>query len=87
MSSNSHLNPAPALKAVQSHCVMNSTDGIYNYNYSLSHAKKLLNDSVSINQGDKELFVDLVEHLASCGVSKGRLAKYIYHLKNCLDSA
>ncbi|MEM0118428.1 MAG: hypothetical protein QXV32_08265 [Conexivisphaerales archaeon] len=66
---------------------MNSADGICNYDYSLSHAKKLLHDFVSINQGDKELFVDPVEHLASCGVSKGRLAKYIYHLKNCLDSA
>lgn len=84
MGLNPHSNPTPATKAVKSHYPMNSGDGIYNYDYLLSHAKRLLREVASIHRRDEELVAGLVEHLASRDVWRGRLSKYTYHLKNTL---
>ena len=60
---------------------MKAVDEIYNYNYQLQNAYKLL-DKSKIPQHDKDIIRRFIEHLSSMGVSTGRLAKYLFHLKN-----
>ena len=64
---------------------MNVRDEIYNYQYSLSNAEKLLNESSAISNQDKQLIRDFVQHLKAHGVSTGRLAKYLFHLKKAME--
>ena len=65
---------------------MNPADEIYNYEYSLKNAYKLLEES-SISKYDKELIRSFINHLSMLGVSKGRLAKYAFTLKNLAEQA
>lgn len=60
---------------------MKSVDEIYNYKYTLQNAYKRLDQS-NISQHDREIIRRFIDHLSSMGVSKGRLAKYLFHLKN-----
>src|SRR5574337_343026 len=69
------------LKRKQSPYSMKSVDEIYNYKYTLQNAYKRLDQS-NISQHDREIIRRFIDHLSSMGVSKGRLAKYLFHLKN-----
>ncbi|MDE1831717.1 MAG: hypothetical protein KGI02_05020 [Thaumarchaeota archaeon] len=50
------------------------------YNYTLQNAYKRLAEA-AISDQDKETVSKYVSHLACMGVSKGRLAKILFHLK------
>ncbi len=60
---------------------MRPVDEIYDYQYTLQNAYKLLAKSM-IPQHDKDIIKNFIDHLSSMGVSTGRLAKYLFHLKN-----
>ncbi len=60
---------------------MKVVDEIYDYQYTLQNAYKCL-EKCKIPQRDKDIIRRFIEHLSSMGVSKGRLAKYLFHLKN-----
>ncbi len=59
---------------------MRPADEIYNYEYTLQNAYKCL-DKSRISYHDKDIIRKFMDHLSSMGVSKGRLAKYLFHLK------
>ncbi len=54
-------------------------DDVYDYDYALANGLKLLESQVP--EKDRALIKRLIEHLKAQGVSTGRLAKYIFHLK------
>ncbi|MDE1862099.1 MAG: tyrosine-type recombinase/integrase [Thaumarchaeota archaeon] len=60
---------------------MKVVDEIYNYEYAMQNAYKRLDES-KISQHDRDIIRKFIYHLSSMGVSKGRLAKYLFHLKN-----
>ena len=60
---------------------MKAVDEIYDYQYTLQNAYKRL-EECNIPQHDKDIIRRFIEHLSSMGVSTGRLAKYLFHLKN-----
>ena len=60
---------------------MKVADEIYNYKYTLQNAYKRL-DECNISQHDRDIIRRFIDHLGTMGVSKGRLAKYLFHLKN-----
>ncbi|MDE1862989.1 MAG: tyrosine-type recombinase/integrase [Thaumarchaeota archaeon] len=60
---------------------MKTVDEIYDYQYTLQNAYKRLDES-NISQHDRDIIRKFTYHLSSMGVSKGRLAKYLFHLKN-----
>lgn len=59
---------------------MRQADGIYDYEFTLQNAYKRLDES-KISQHDKAIIRKFIGHIACMGVSKGRLAKYLFHLK------
>lgn len=64
---------------------MNAQEPIYRYEYSLANAFKLLDESKGISAQDKQLLRDFIDHLTSQGISTGRLAKYLYHLRKAVE--
>ena len=64
---------------------MNANEPIYNYEYSLTNALKLLDSSSVISEQDKQLLRGFIDHLKSQGISTGRLAKYLYHLRRGVE--
>ena len=64
---------------------MNAEEPIYNYEYSLANAFKLLDESREISEENKELLRHFIGHLKSQGISTGRLAKYLYHLRRAVE--
>jgi site-specific recombinase XerD len=60
---------------------MRPADGIYDYEFALQNAYKRLDES-KISQHDREIIRKFIDHIGCMGVSKGRLAKYLFHLKN-----
>ncbi len=59
---------------------MTISDSIYDYDYRLRNALSLLGRS-SLCDRDRELVLSFVDLLTAQGVSRGRLAKYVFHLK------
>lgn len=59
---------------------------IYNYSYFLKQARDLLRRA-DIAEDDRRNIGLFVDHLEARGVSDGRLAKYIFHLKVCATMA
>jgi integrase/recombinase XerD len=57
-------------------------DDIYDYEYRLKSGLELLDRTKTIAVEDKALIKDFLAHLKANGVSTGRLAKYLFHLKN-----
>ncbi len=65
--------------------MIKSEEDVYNYQYSLTNAEKLLDVSSVISNQDKELIWNFVQHLRANGVSTGRLAKYVFYLKKAIE--
>ncbi len=61
--------------------INNIVNQIYYYNVRYNNALKLLEQSSSISKEDKETIKEFIDHLRSQGVSVGRLAKYLFHLR------
>ncbi|MEM3186440.1 MAG: hypothetical protein QXQ39_07170 [Conexivisphaerales archaeon] len=59
----------------------NIVNQIYYYDAKYNNALKLVKQSASISKEDKEAIKEFIDHLRSQGVSVGRLAKYLFHLK------
>ncbi|MEM1986655.1 MAG: tyrosine-type recombinase/integrase [Nitrososphaeria archaeon] len=59
----------------------NIVNQIYYYDAKYNNAVRLLEQSSSISKEDKEAIREFIDHLRSQGVSVGRLAKYIFHLR------
>jgi len=59
----------------------NIVNQIYYYDVRLRNALKLLEESGKISLDDKRAILEFTEHLRSMGVSVGRLAKYLFHLR------
>ncbi|MCX8188340.1 MAG: site-specific integrase [Nitrososphaeria archaeon] len=59
----------------------NIVNQIYYYDAKYNNALKLLEQSSSISKEDKEAIKEFIDHLRSQGVSVGRLAKYLFHLR------
>ncbi len=53
---------------------------IYHYDRIFDRALKRLQNSSDVCDEDKIRILEIVEHLLAKGVSKGRAAKYVYHL-------
>ena len=59
----------------------NVVNQIYYYDARYRNALKLLEESSSISKEDKDAIKEFIDHLRSQGVSIGRIAKYLFHLK------
>jgi hypothetical protein len=59
----------------------NDSDDVYDFEYKLRNAISLLERTEKITPHDKEKIWEFIELLKVLRVSKGRLAKYIFHLK------
>jgi integrase/recombinase XerD len=59
----------------------NDTTDVYDFEYKLKNAISLLQKAQNISQEDKKKIWEFVELLKALRVSKGRIAKYILHLK------
>ena len=59
----------------------NDSDDVYDFEYKIQNATSVLNRSEKITAHDKERIWQFIDHLKALRVSKGRIAKYIYHLK------
>lgn len=57
-----------------------SAEDVYDYQYTLQNAYKRLKEA-AISEQDRETVRNYISHLACMGVSKGRLAKILFHLK------
>jgi len=57
------------------------SDKLYYYGVKLENALRLLEGSEKISVEDKRAVLEFIEHLRSQGVSTGRLAKYLFHLR------
>ncbi len=57
-------------------------DEIYDCEYRSKSGLDLLDRTAAIMEEDKALIKDFLTHLKANGVSTGRLAKYLFHLKN-----
>lgn len=56
-------------------------DEIYDYAYSLANAWANLEESSKMPQNTKEIVTDFMSHLAADGMSIGRQAKILNHLR------
>jgi hypothetical protein len=59
----------------------NDSEEIYGFEYKLDNAKSLLRGARNISSHDKNKIWEFLELLKALRVSKGRIAKYILHLK------
>jgi integrase/recombinase XerD len=59
----------------------NDSEDVYDYEYRLQNAISLVTKSEKISQKDKEHISRFLDLLRALRVSKGRLAKYVFHLK------
>ncbi|MGI0091841.1 MAG: tyrosine-type recombinase/integrase [Nitrososphaerales archaeon] len=64
----------------QSSSPFHDTNDVYNFEYKLKNALSLL-ERAKISPQDKQKILDFVDLLKALRVSKGRIAKYILHLK------
>ncbi|HVB11868.1 MAG TPA: hypothetical protein VNE86_01950 [Nitrososphaerales archaeon] len=60
---------------------VDSPDDVYGFEYKLKNAFSLLERAEKITPGDKQKILQFVGILKALRVSKGRIAKYILHLK------
>ena len=59
----------------------NDSDDVYDFAYKIQNATSVPNRSEKITPHDKEKIWQFIDHLKALRLSKGRIAKYIYHLK------
>ena len=57
-------------------------DDIYDYEYRLKRGLELRDRTTTIASEDRGFIKDFLTHFKANGVSTGRLAKYLFHLKN-----
>ena len=60
---------------------VDTPDDVYGFEYKLKNASSLLERTEKIAPGDKQKILQFVDLLKALRVSKGRIAKYILHLK------
>ena len=58
-------------------------DRLYDYEFALRNTEKLLNRDPKIREADRKLIQAFMRHIKAQGVSIGRLAKYLNHLRRC----
>jgi len=58
-------------------------DRLYDYEYALRNTEKLLNQDPKIRESDRKLVQAFMRHIKAQGVSVGRQAKYLNHLRRC----
>jgi integrase/recombinase XerD len=56
-------------------------DRLYDYEFALKNSEKLLNQDPKIREADRKLIQAFMRHVKAQGVSVGRQAKYINHLR------
>ncbi|MHB8567991.1 MAG: hypothetical protein ACYC7D_14445 [Nitrososphaerales archaeon] len=56
-------------------------DDVYGFEHKFQSASSLLDRSTKISEKDKEIIWRFIDLLKALRVSKGKLAKYIFHLK------
>jgi hypothetical protein len=59
----------------------NSFNDVYDFGYKLKNAESLLEREEKISRHDKKKIWEFIELLRALRVSKGRIVKYILHLK------
>jgi len=72
---------AKQLGRKQTSKAFNDTVDVYDFQYKLQNATFLVDGSEKISSHDKEKIWEFVDLLKALRVSKGRIAKYILHLK------
>ena len=72
---------AKQLGRKQTSKAFNDTVDVYDFQYKLQNATFLLDGSEKISSHDKEKIWEFVDLLKALRVSKGRIARYILHLK------
>jgi hypothetical protein len=59
------------------------SDRLYDYEFALRNTEKLLNQDPKVREADRKLIQAFMRHIKAQGVSVGRLAKYLNHLRRC----